>query len=100
MSDNELLLAISDLVDKKLKPLKDDMEEIKEEVQGLKTKVQDMQLHLENVTDANIQLLVENYVPAAKVYQKETARIDAMQADIDIMKEVIREHSEILKKIS
>ena len=32
--------------------------------------------------------------------QKATAKIEAMQADIDVMKSVIREHSEKLQKIS
>lgn len=53
MTDHELLLAISDLIDQKmssgLQPLKDDIRDIK--------------LHLELITDKNIQLLAENYVP-------------------------------------
>jgi len=45
-------------------------------------------------------LLAENYLPAAKRYEKATAQIEAMQADIDIMKKVITEHSEKLQKLA
>lgn len=94
MTDNELLLAIADIMDKKIKS------ELQAELQPLKDDIRDIKLHLENITDKNIQLLAENYVPAAKRYEKATAQIEAMQADIDVMKSVIREHSEKLQKIS
>lgn len=94
MTDNELLLAIADIMDKKIKS------ELQAELQPLKDDIRDIKLHLENITDKNIQLLAENYVPAAKRYEKATAQIEAMQTDIDVMKNVIREHSEKLQKIS
>ena len=55
---------------------------------------------IENEIQHNINILAENYVPAAKRYEKTTAQLEAMQADIDIMKKVITEHSEKLQKIS
>lgn len=91
---NEDLLAISQLLDVKLDA------KLKSELQPLKDDIRDIKLHLENVTDKNIQLLAENYVPAAKRYEKAVPEIQAMQADIDIMKKVITDHSEKLKKIS
>ena len=62
--------------------------------------IRDLKLHLENVTDTNIQLLSENYVPAAKRYEKAAAQIEAMQADMDVKKSVIREHSEKFQKLA
>lgn len=79
MSDKELLLLIyndtqsikSDLQSTKedVQALKTDMQAIKTDMQALKTDVQflkqdvsDIKLHLENVTDKNITLLVENHV--------------------------------------
>lgn len=57
MDDNELLFAISDMMDKKLKvelqPIKDDISEIK--------------LAIESILKLSIQPLAENYVPAAKI---------------------------------
>ena len=91
---NEDLLAISQLLDVKLDA------KLKSELQPLKDDIRDIKLHLENVTDKNIQLLAENYVPAAKRYEKAVPEIQAIQADIEIMKKVISDHSEKLKKIS
>ena len=67
--------------------------ELKQEVHGIK-------LHLENVTDKKIQILAENYLPAAKRYEKASAQIEAMQADIDVMKKVIEDHSVKLQKLA
>ena len=94
---NEDLLAISQLLDTKLKaelqPIKDDVKSIKDE----QTRIN---LIIENEIQHDIQLLAENYLPAAKRYEKATAQIEAMQADIDIIKKVISDHSEKLRKIS
>jgi len=60
MTDNELLLALSDMMDVKLKTV------LQTELQPLKDDIRYIKLHLENVTDKNIDLLAENYVPAAK----------------------------------
>ena len=91
---NEDLLAISQLLDVKLDS------KLKSELQPLKDDIRDIKLHLENITDKNIQLLAENYVPAAKRYEKAVPEIQAMQADIDILKKVVTNHSEKLQKIS
>lgn len=86
MTDNELLLAISDLFDKKLKPIKDDVREI--------------YLRLENDILPRLQNIESCYTSTYKRYQSGIHQIEAMQADIDIMKKVIADHSEKLKKIS
>lgn len=83
---NDDLLAISQLLDTKLKPIE--------------YRLSNIEIHLENITDKNISLLAENYIPAAKRYERDTEKIEAMQADIDIMKRVITEHSEKLQQIS
>ena len=62
---NEDLLAISQLLDVKLDA------KLKSELQPLQDDIIDIKLYLENVTDKNIQLLAENYVPAAKRYEKQ-----------------------------
>lgn len=156
MTDNELLLAISDIMEKKLEPVRTDIKELKIGVKNLESKmtslelkvdnlesrvtslelkvdnlesrvtslessvqrlessvqrldsrmtklekrVTKLELHIENVTDKNVQLLVENYMPAAKKYETETAKIGSMQMDIEIIKDVVREHSERFELIS
>lgn len=61
---NADLLAISQLLDVKLDA------KLKSELKPLKDNIRDIKLHLENVTDKDILLLAENYVPAAKQYEK------------------------------
>ena len=94
---NEDLLAISQLLDVKLdarlKPMENDIKSIKDEQTRINLIIENDILH-------DINILVENYVPAAKRYQDATSQIEAMQADMDIMKKVISDHSEKLKKIS
>ena len=98
MTDNELLLALSNMIDIKLKTALQTA--LQTELQPIKDDIRNIKLHLENVTDKNIQLLAENYVPAAKRYEKAVPEIEAMQADIEIMKKVITEHSEKLQKLA
>lgn len=97
MTDNELLLAISDIMEKKLDAR---IQPLENEINSLKNEQTRINIIIENEIRSDIKLLAENYLPAAKRYEKATARIDAMQADIEVMKSVIKEHSEKLQKIS
>ena len=90
MSDNELLLAISDLLDKKFDS----------RLQPLQNDIRDIKLDIENVIKPQIQLLAENYVPAAKRYEKAASEMEALKADLEIVKKVVAEHSEKLKKLA
>ena len=84
MTDNELLLAMSDMLDKKLKPINDRL-----------TKIELMQ---EN--EPRLQTIESCYTSTFRRYQIGVEQIEAMQADIDVMKNVIREHSEKLQKLA
>lgn len=86
MTDNELLLAMSDILDKKLKPINDRLKKI--------------ELTQENDILPRLQNIESCYTSTYKRYQTGIEQIDAMQADIDVIKSVIREHSEKLQKIS
>ena len=97
MTDNELLLAIADIMDRKLDAR---IHQLETEMQSLKNEKKRINLIIENEIRSDIKLLAENYLPAAKRYEKATAQIESMQADIEVMKSVIREHSEKLQKIS
>ncbi len=146
MTNDELLLAMSDMMDTKLdralRPVREDIAELKTDVAGLKTDVAELktdvaglktdvaklktgmakletgvakletgmqklddrvtkiELHLENVTDRNIKILAENYVPATRRFEEVTLQIPDMQCDIEVLKTVTAEHSKILGKIS
>lgn len=86
MSDNEFLLAISDMMDKKLQPINERLKRI--------------ELTQENEILPRLQTIESCYTDTYKRYQSGIAQIEAMQIDIDVMKSVIREHSEKLQKIS
>ena len=86
MSDNELLLALRN----EIQPIKDTLQETRNELH-------DFRLYVENEIEPKIQLLAENYVPAAKRYERASAEMDGMKADIEIIKVVIADHS---KKLS
>ncbi len=111
---NEDLLAISNLLDIKLKPIDQRLTNLEAEagnldnritnldnrITNLDNRITNLEVHIENVTDKNISLLAENYVPAARQFEKESYKIEALQADNDIIKKVLGEHSEKLEKIS
>ena len=90
MSDNELLLAVAELFDKKLET----------QLQPLRDDIRDIKLTLENNITPNIQLLAENYVPAAKGYEKGSTEIENLKVDIELIKKVIKEHSDKLNRIA
>ena len=118
---SEDLIAISNLLDVKLKPIDNRLTNLEIKVDNLETKVDaidnrltnlevkvdaidnrltSLEVHIENVTDKNIALLAENYVPAARQFEKASYKIEALQADNDIIKKVLGEHSKKLEKIS
>ena len=52
---NLFIFALSELIDKKLEPIKND-------IQNINSNLQKLQLHIENTTDRNLQLLAENHL--------------------------------------
>lgn len=86
MTDNELLLALSDMFDKKLKPINDRLKKI--------------ELTQENDILPRLQNIESCYTSTYKRYQTGVEQIEAMQADIDILKKVVTDHSKKLQKIS
>ena len=106
MTDNEMLLAISDLFDKKLKPVKDDVQTLKGDVKTLKDDVgtltddvKTLKLQNENDILPRLQNIESCYTSTYTRYKNDAEQIETMQADIDIMKKVIAEHSEKLQRI-
>lgn len=97
MADNELLFAISNLLDTKLKA---ELEPMKKDINDIKIEQTRVNIIIENEIRSDVKLLAENYVPAAKRYEKASNQMESMLADIDILKKVVTEHSEKLQKIS
>lgn len=89
-----------ELRDEQRKQREELIKELREGQKELRDEQKRINLIIENDILHGINILVENYVPAAKRFEKAVERMDAMQADIDIMKKVLAEHSEKLEKIS
>lgn len=116
MTNNELLLNLSGLLDKKLSPVNDKLEKIDNCIKNnivprldnledtlnnnLSPNVKRINLTLENSISPRLQNIEACYVSTYKRYQSGVDQFDAMEIDIQIMKSVLREHSEKLQKIS
>ena len=108
MTDNELLLAISDIIDTKQKSLVQAIDvglqsmadEFQHEYHQLQLEIQKIRLDIENDIKPQIKTLAEHYLPAADDFTAARMSIEDIQEDIKLMKKVLSEHSEKLKKIS
>lgn len=86
MSDNELLLALSNMIDSKLQPINDRLKRI--------------EITQENEILPRLQNIESCYTSTFERYENGVSDYEAMKQDIEIMKKVITEHSEKLAKIS
>lgn len=66
MSENEFLLSISDLMDKKLKPIYDRFSLLE---MNMMNGFNRLNLIIENEVRPDIKLLAENYLPSGKRYE-------------------------------
>jgi len=96
MTDNELLLAISNLMDKKLEaelqPIKNDLQHVKNDIKGVK-------VFQENVILPRLETIETCYTDTYNKYKDYADKMDAAFADIEILKMVVAEHSKKLEKI-
>ena len=86
MTDNELLLAISNVVQSQVEPLKKD--------------IQQTRIILENDILPRLQNIESCYTSTFNRNSSGINQIEAIQSDIEILKNVVTEHSEKLQKIS
>ena len=97
MTDNELLLAISDMMDKKLKA---ELQPIENRLDRIENKVTNISLTLENVILPRLNTIESCYTDIYNRYKDYADKMDAAFADIELLKKVVAEHSEKLQKIS
>lgn len=98
-----------DMIDMKkdMTDMKKDMANMKEDILGLKEETKDIRLHIENVTDKNISLLVDSH---CKLFQRLNENNQALSNQlayqikvnylISDMEKVKQEVAEIKKRIS
>lgn len=80
--------------------LKSDVSILKSDVATLKKDQKHTQLLLENEVLPRLQNLESCYTTTYERYASGIQQLDALQCDVDILKNVVAEHSEILQKIS
>lgn len=89
MTDNELLLEISKMLD----PIRKDINEIK-------SRVKKIELSQENNVIPRLNTIESCYTSTFDKYKDSVEDYEAIKQDISIMKKVITEHSEKLQRIS
>ena len=124
MTDNELLLAISSMIDplredfnsmkedlnsmkedlnsmkKDLNSVKNDLNSVKEDMQETKERVKKVELTLENKVLPRLNTIEACYISTFNRYKEHVETYDSMKQDIYIIKKVVAEHSEKLQKLA
>lgn len=90
MTDNELLLAISNMMDEKFKS----------NLAPIENRLTRIELTLENNILPRLQNIESFYTSTYERYKNYADKIDAVFEDIELLKKVVSEHSEKLQKIS
>lgn len=97
MTNEELLLAMSTMMDTKLRaelqPLKNQMQDMQDEIHKIK-------LFQENIIMPQLNTIQSCYLDTYHRYRDNADKMDAAFEDIDILKKVVAQHSEKLQAIS
>ena len=96
MTDNELLLAISNMLD----PIRNDMQSIKQDIQEIKTRVKKIEITQENEILPRLNTIESCYTSTYDRYKNQVETYESMKQDISIIKKVVAEHSEKLQKLA
>lgn len=86
MTDNELLLAMAEVMDKKLEPIKKD--------------VRDTRLILENDILPGLGTIESCYTSTYRRYASGINQLESIQSDVDILKKIVGEHSNKLHRLA
>lgn len=113
MTNEELLVAMSDMMDEKLDPLKNEMSEVKErvtniedrvtniedQVANIEDRVTSIELDMENVVKPGVEELCAAYHTEYEKYRTVNEDYDRMTIKVDVMETVVSEHSEKIAEI-
>jgi len=97
MTDNELLLAISDMMDKKLKS---ELQPIKNRLDRIENNATNISLKLENEIQPQLDTITSCYTDTYDRYKDYADKMEAAFDDIELLKKVVSEHSIKLQNIS
>ena len=115
MNNNELLLAISDMMDQKLDVINVRMDTMDNKLDTkidalenrldtlddrLSGEIKKINLTLENIVIPRISHIEQCYLDTSERYIIETGRINGLTTDVQVLKSVVQDHSRQLQKIS
>lgn len=115
MTDHELLLAISGMLDTKLKAeiqtlkaeLHEEIQTLRTEVQAVKTglralkeEVHSIKAYQQDVIMPRLNTIEECYTGTYRRYARYVEKMESVFQDVEVLKVVVAEHSEKLKKLA
>ena len=104
MSYNELLLAISNMMDKKLEPITNDIREIKEDVKNLKEDVKILKIDVKNLKEdvKNLKEDVENLKEDVENLKENVKNLEESVKNLEIRVQKIElcQETEILPQLN
>ena len=130
MNNNELLLAISDMMDQKLDTINVRMDTMENKLtaridavenslstridtvenslsaridavdERLSAEIRKTNITIENIVLPRLNHIEQCYLDTSERYINETGRINGLVADVQVIKSVVQNHNEQLKKIS
>ena len=121
MTNNEWLLAMSEMMDEKLVGIKDDIQDMKGDIQNMKGDIQNMkcdilnmkgeiitikgELHLvklcqENMIRPRLNTIESCYTDTYTRYKEYADKMDSTFSDVDLLKRVVAEQSEKIQKLA
>lgn len=103
MSDNELLSAISNMIEpirEDLQGVKEDLQGVKEDLQGVKDRVKRIELNQENNIIPRLQTIEMCYTSTYDRYRVSVEDYETMKQDISVLKSVVTNHSKQIQMLS
>lgn len=106
MDEKQLLSALSDLMDSKLKtalePIRQDISGIQQDLSEVKERVTKIEVVQENITNRNIQLLFEGQQGINSKFQKldrMEMTLNDVKSDTEVVKSVVTQHSQSIREL-
>lgn len=96
MTDNKLLLAISEMLDKKLDS---ELTPIKNDIRSMQDDIHSIKMFQENIILPRLNTIESCYTDTYDRYKNHSDKMEEVFSDVDLLKKVVSEHSEKLQKI-
>jgi len=82
-----------------LNSIQNQMSVMNNKMDNLSDQIVNVELHLENITDINIGLLMEQYNPSVERLDNVVDKVDEIQFDLSGIKRVVISHSKVINEL-